>query len=202
MSCPASGHDRSVGIVVRPPGRFFVAMVGEVVEHLLDDGQCPGPVVRDCRDHSGVSFEARRAAELLDRDLDTGELFDHRRPVHERVAVGGHDDEVHEPEQEGRAGDRRPVDDREGGDHTGAPCENLRDASPSGERGNALVDIGSRARQDRDEGEAFLERGAGCRLEHGGGRRREWRAALDMIELHDHHSPVADRAHTRLRRTG
>ena len=90
-------------------------MVGQVGQQLLDDVGPRLAVGHDADHDARVAFEVGGAAELLLADVDAGELAHHDRAAHERVGVAGHDDEVHQPEQQRRAGDGGPVDDRERG---------------------------------------------------------------------------------------
>ena len=140
---------RRVGVVV---GRQIAQQIPDVVERVLFTG---GDVVRG----AGLGHVRVRAAQLLHRDVLTGDGLDHVRPGDEHLAgLVDHHDEVGQRggvdmPARGRAHDQRDLRDDARGEDVA-----VEDLAVQAQRDHALLDARARTVVDADQRAAGLDR--------------------------------------------
>ena len=194
---------RAVGWIDERPGRGRgVDVVGQVLEQLGDHVGAGLAVGHDRDREAGVGREAGGAAEFVLADVDAGELANHDRAVHERVAVVGGDHEVHQSEDQRRARDGGAVEDRERRHGPRTAGDDAGDPPPTVQCRHALADVGARRVDDEDERDALLQRGAGRGLHDECHLPGERRRGVGGVELQPGDAPVAEQADPCGDRTG
>ena len=86
-------------------------------------------------------------AELVDADPDPGELLDHGRTRHEGERVRGHDDQVGQPEQQGRTRQCGPGDHDDDRHRSRARRQGPGGPAPAVQRGHPPRHVGTAGRQ-------------------------------------------------------
>ena len=167
------------------------------------DGQLGGLLVGDDeRRRAALAGVRGRPAELVVVDGHARELGHHRRAGEERVRRRGHDDEVGQPEEQRRAGDRGTVHDHDHRHDARALGDGLGGLAPAVQGGHALDDVGPARRDVRDEGQALVlgrAGGLGQGAGRGGGQRP---APLRGVHAHDDDRAVVEDLDHGLHRAG